>query len=187
MTCIYNYEPAIVDMADPMDGTLWQKREVVKKSGVWTVEGRPRSTYSSLERYEPSNIPGMSIVNLLVTLPPGAATPPHTHNGAALTATVVSGKVYSQMIHPHTKTKADGTTESVQVDSGVGVYGIGETWFEAPECHHVRSDNASEEEDAKFVVNFVIETEKLTRAEKEYGDIGRALTILDVDMEAGGK
>ena len=166
-----------------MDPTLWQKRAIVKSDGVWTVDGCPRSTYTALKRYEPTNIPGMSIVNVLVILPPGCATPPHNHNGAAVTATVISGRVISQMIHPHAETSTDGSAESIQVDNGVGVYEAGETWYEGPGCHHVRADNASEEQEARFVVNFVIETEKLEKAEKEFGNIGKALTILDVDAD----
>lgn len=67
------------------------------------------------------------------------------------------------------------------------MYGPGESWYEAPGCHHVRSENASEEEEAVFVANFVIETEKLERAERAYSGIGSALTILDVDADGDGQ
>ncbi|KAK5073301.1 hypothetical protein LTR70_010414 [Exophiala xenobiotica] len=85
-----------------------------------------------------------------------------------------------QMIHSHSHTHADGSTEAVEVDSGVKIYEPGETWYEAPGCHHVRSDNASDDEDAEFVVNMVIETEKLEKAAME-GDPTKAIVVLDVE------
>jgi len=87
-----------------------------------------------------------------------------------------------QMIHTHSHTRTDGSTEAVEVDSGAKFFEPGQTWYEAPGCHHVRSENASDDEEAEFVVNMVIETEKLEKAAKE-GDVTKAIVVLDVEQE----
>ncbi|KAK4553084.1 hypothetical protein LTR86_009811 [Recurvomyces mirabilis] len=107
------------------------------------------------------------------------STPPHTHNGAAIYAQVIKGKVISQMIHQHTITREDGSVETKDVDSGVGVYEQGQMWYEAPGCRHVRAENFSDVEEAAFFANFIIDSEKLAGLEEK--DIGSVLTILDVD------
>jgi len=109
---------------------------------------------------------------------------------------VIKGRIISQMIHKHTVRKADGTDEVQEHDSGqscqaqpinlslslmmslgVGVYESGQMWYEAPGCRHVRSENASEEEEASFYVNFIIDADKLVGMDA----IASVLTILDVD------
>lgn len=72
------------------------------------------------------NCPGKSIVGLRVTYPPNGSTPPHRHAGASVSVFVIEGTVLSKM--------NDGPTE---------VYQEGESWFEAPGCHHKVSDNHS--------------------------------------------
>ena len=71
-------------------------------------------------------------------------------------------------------------SERLTVQLGVGIYGPGEMWYEAPGCHHVRAENAGDEE-AQFFANFIIDTEKLQRVENP----ARALTILDAEVEEG--
>src|SRR5687768_18486915 len=86
-----------------------------------------------------------------------SATPPHTHAGAAVVATVIKGHGLNQMVHTH----VDPTTgEKVQHDGGAKVYGPGESWYEAPGCHHVRSETVGDEE-AIFVANLVFGTDVL--------------------------
>jgi hypothetical protein len=51
----------------------WQTYTLVKIDGVWTVEGRPRTTYKLLRIEQPANIPGKSVISILITLPPNAA------------------------------------------------------------------------------------------------------------------
>ena len=51
-------------------------------------------------------------------------------------------------------------------------------WYEAPGCHHVRSENAGEEE-AQFFANFIIDTHKLDLTSD--AAIVAGLTILDVE------
>ncbi|KAK5714809.1 hypothetical protein LTS12_027824, partial [Elasticomyces elasticus] len=61
----------------------------------------------------------------------------------------------------------------------VGSYESGEVWYEAPSCRHVRIENASDTEEAKFYANFIVDTYKLEVTDET--NIGDVLTILDVD------
>lgn len=56
------------------------------------------------------------------------------------------------------------------------VYSGNEGFFEAPGCHHVRSENVSTEEVAKFVAVMVVDDEVV---EDGYG----RLVVLDADVE----
>ncbi|KAF7560035.1 hypothetical protein G7046_g4107 [Stylonectria norvegica] len=113
------------------------------------------------------------------------ATPPHTHGGAAITATVIRGHVLNQMVHEH----IDPVTGEKKTHEGVAkVYGPGETWFEAPGCHHVRSETVGDEE-ALFIANMVVTDkvfegldDKAVGIEADYAKIGR-LFIMDKDVE----
>lgn len=57
------------------------------------------------------------------------------------------------------------------------IYKEGETWYEAPGCHHVRSENVSAEEEARFVAVFVVDDEVVEK--HGYG----GLVVLDADNE----
>jgi quercetin dioxygenase-like cupin family protein len=98
------------------------------------------------------NIPGKSILAVVVDYPPGAKSPPHHHAGSAfITAYVLQGAVRSQ------------------VDDGpVTVYRAGEYFTEKPGAHHRVSENASESEPAKLMAIFVLDTgdAPLTTADK---------------------
>lgn len=87
------------------------------------------------------NCPGKSSVGILVTLPPNAATPPHRHAGASLSAWVIEGTVVNKM--------NDGPTYVMEA---------GSTFFEAPGCHHKISDNYSTTESAKLFATLVVDT-----------------------------
>ncbi|CAG8067908.1 unnamed protein product [Penicillium salamii] len=108
------------------------------------------------------NCPGKSIVGLLVEYPAGGATPSHRHGGASVSAYVIRGSVLNKMNNDPMK-----------------VITQGESWYEAPGCHHRISANASEVEPAAFFVNFVLDTETLEREgpavlvqyDEEYKDI----------------
>ncbi|KAL9019828.1 MAG: hypothetical protein Q9185_002877 [Variospora sp. 1 TL-2023] len=134
-------------------------RKVVKEAGVWTVEGRPRETIKLISHHRPPNIPGKSLITLLVTLPPNAATPPHTHGGAAVLALMVRGASLNQMN-----------------DDEPRVYREGESFYEAPGCHHVRGENACEEE-ASFYAVFVVDDEDFEKGGYE------GLVVLDAEKE----
>jgi hypothetical protein len=52
-------------------------------------------------------------------------------------------------------------------------------WYERPGCRHVRSENASDREEAQFFANFIIEEDRLDGLDQ--ASVMAALTILDVD------
>jgi len=88
------------------------------------------------------NIPGKSIVAVVVDYPPGVSNPSHHHAGSAFaTAYVLQGAVRNQ------------------VDDGpVKVYHAGEYYTENPGSYHRLSENASKTEPAKLLAIFVLNT-----------------------------
>ena len=108
------------------------------------------------------NCPGKSSIGLLVTFPPNAATPPHRHAGAAVSALVLEGSVLNKMNSDPTR-----------------VFDKGGSWFEAPGCHHLVSANLSTTESAKIIATLVVDTEvvekggvkALVEFDDEYKDI----------------
>jgi quercetin dioxygenase-like cupin family protein len=94
------------------------------------------------------NIPGKSIVAIVVSYAPGGKTPAHHHaHSAFVTGYVLSGAIRSQ------------------VDDGAArVFHAGESWTEEPGAHHPISENASATEPAKLLAVFVVDT-------KEAGDL----------------
>jgi len=88
------------------------------------------------------NIPGKSLVALVVTYPPGGKTPSHHHAASAfIYAHVLSGAIRSQ------------------VDDGPAkVYRIGEGFHEVPGSHHRVSENASDREPASLLAVFVVDS-----------------------------
>jgi quercetin dioxygenase-like cupin family protein len=94
------------------------------------------------------NIPGKSLVALVVDYAPGGASPSHTHaKSAFIFAYVLSGEIESQV--------NDGPKR---------VYRAGESWYETPGSIHRVSRNASKTEPAKLLAVFVVDTDdkKLT-------------------------
>ena len=89
------------------------------------------------------NIPGKSLVAVVVNYAPGARNKPHHHAPSAfITAYVLEGAVRSQ------------------VDDGpVRVYHAGESFIEKPGAHHMISENASATEPAKMLAIFVVDSE----------------------------
>jgi quercetin dioxygenase-like cupin family protein len=73
------------------------------------------------------NIPGKSLVGLVVTYPPGGATQAHYHpRSAFVTGYALSGSIRSQV--------NDGKTQ---------VFRAGESWTEPPDAYHPISENVS--------------------------------------------
>ena len=94
------------------------------------------------------NIPGKSLVALVVDYAPGGASPAHTHaKSAFIFAYVLSGEIESQVN-----------------DEPKRVYRAGESWYETPGSTHRVSRNASKTEPAKLLAVFVVDTDdkKLT-------------------------
>ncbi|KAF4414760.1 hypothetical protein FACUT_13989 [Fusarium acutatum] len=89
------------------------------------------------------------------------------------------------MVH----TQVDQATgESHTHDSGAKVYGLGESWYETPGYHHVRSENAGNDE-ASFLANLVVHTDvfkgldvKARSEEEDFTKIGLVF-IIDKDID----
>ncbi|KAH8726919.1 hypothetical protein GQ44DRAFT_725684 [Phaeosphaeriaceae sp. PMI808] len=141
--------------------------KVVKIDGVWQIEGKPREDLQILARYNPSNLPGKTILVLLIDFPPNGGTPSHRHGGATAIAIPVSGTSINQM-------NADPPQ----------AYGPGDFWFEGPGCHHRVSENASATERAKFFAILIVDDDVI--GGKDGGDLGAAF-VLDAEVEHGEK
>jgi quercetin dioxygenase-like cupin family protein len=90
-----------------------------------------------------SNIPGKSLIAVVVDYAPGAASPAHEHaKSAFIYAYVVSGAIESQV--------NDGPKR---------VYHAGESFFEEPGGIHRVSRNASRTKPAKLLAVFVVDTD----------------------------
>lgn len=116
----------------------------------------------------PSNMPDHYYLGLKVTCPVNGATPPHTHGGAAIQATMIRGTMLNQMICPHHDPDSQG--------SGPQIFKPGDSWYEPPGCHHVRSENVGDEE-AEFVAWFVVKKETVDK-----GGL-MALVVIDAAVE----
>ena len=89
------------------------------------------------------NIPGKSLIAVVVDYPPGGASPPHTHaKSAFIYAYVISGRI-----------------ESKVNDGAMRVYEAGESWSEPPGSSHPFSRNASKTQPAKLLAVTVVDTD----------------------------
>jgi quercetin dioxygenase-like cupin family protein len=109
----------------------------------------PAAAHVPVETVKPNfehaipNIPGKSLIAVVVDYPPGAASPSHTHAKSAFVyAYVVSGAIESQV--------NDGRRR---------VYHAGESFYEAPGSRHAVSRNASATEPARLLAVFVVDTD----------------------------
>jgi quercetin dioxygenase-like cupin family protein len=90
------------------------------------------------------NVPGKSLVAVVVSYAPGAKSAPHHHASSAfISAYVLSGAVRSQVD-----------------DEPAKVFRAGESWFEQPGAHHKVSENASATEPAQLLAIFVVDTDE---------------------------
>jgi quercetin dioxygenase-like cupin family protein len=90
-----------------------------------------------------SNIPGKSLVAVVVDYAPGGASPSHSHaKSAFIFGYVLSGKIESQV--------NDGPKR---------VYRAGESFYETPGSRHPVSRNASKTAPAKLLAVFVVDTD----------------------------
>ena len=112
----------------------------------------PRETIAPAFREILPNVPDKSLVGIVVSYPPGGATPAHHHPSSAFVlGYVLSGEIRSQ------------------VDGGqVRVYRAGESWKENPGALHGISENASATEPARLLAIFVTDTgdTELTTSER---------------------
>ena len=90
-----------------------------------------------------TNIPGKSLVAVVVDYAPGGASPSHTHaKSAFIFGYVLSGQIESQV--------NDGSKQ---------VYRAGESFYETPGSRHPVSRNASKTKPAKLLAVFVVDTD----------------------------
>jgi quercetin dioxygenase-like cupin family protein len=90
-----------------------------------------------------TNIPGKSLVAVVVDYAPGGASHSHIHaKSAFIFAYVLSGEIESQV--------NDGPRR---------VYRAGESFYETPGSRHPVSRNASETKSAKLLAVFVVDTD----------------------------
>lgn len=91
------------------------------------------------------NVPGKSLVSVVVEYGPGAASRPHTHaKSAFIYAYVLSGTVEMQV---------DGEPQRL--------VRAGESFHEVPGAHHVVSRNASDTEPARLLAIFVVDSSEM--------------------------
>ena len=89
------------------------------------------------------NIPGKSLVTVVIDYPPGAASRPHAHaRSAFIYAYVVAGEIQSKVNEGKTRT-----------------YTAGQSWSEPPGASHPISRNASKTKPAKLLAVFVVDTD----------------------------
>jgi quercetin dioxygenase-like cupin family protein len=101
------------------------------------------------------NIPGKSLVAVVVTYPPGGKSPSHRHAGSAfIYAHVLSGAIRSQVD-----------------DEPAKVYRAGEGFHELPRSHHRVSENASRHEPATLLAVIVVDSKdtSLTIPDQDQG------------------
>jgi quercetin dioxygenase-like cupin family protein len=90
------------------------------------------------------NIPGKSLIAVVVDYPPGGASVPHTHaKSSFIYAYVISGSIESKV--------NDGPTR---------IYTAGEGWSEPPGASHPISRNTSKTAPAKLLAVFVVDTDE---------------------------
>jgi len=90
-----------------------------------------------------TNIPGKSLIAVVVDYAPGAASPPHVHaKSAFIFGYVLSGEIESQVNDRPTR-----------------VYRTGESFYETPGSRHPVSRNASKTTPAKLLAVFVVDTD----------------------------
>ena len=90
-----------------------------------------------------TNIPGKSLVAVVVDYARGGASPSHVHaKSAFIFGYVLSGEIESQV--------NDGSRR---------VYRTGESFYEAPASRHPVSRNASKTQPAKLLAVFVVDTD----------------------------
>ena len=89
------------------------------------------------------NIPGKSLIAVVVDYRPGGASTPHIH--------AKSSFIYAHVI--------SGSIESKVNDGATRIYKAGQSWSEPPGASHPISRNASKSKPAKLLAVFVVDTD----------------------------
>jgi quercetin dioxygenase-like cupin family protein len=114
---------------------------VVVSTNILPASPWPREAILPAFKYLVANAPGKTITALVVDYTPGGKSPPHRHGSAFVVGYVLSGSIRSQI---------NGGEQRV--------FHTGESWTEAPNDHHMVSENASETEPAKLLAIFVADS-----------------------------
>jgi quercetin dioxygenase-like cupin family protein len=126
------------------------------------VTRKQRETFDIIQTFHPSNLPGKTIIVGTVEVPPGGATPSHRHGGASIVAVPIEGTCLNQM---------NGNEPIVS--------NVGDFWYEAPGCHHQRSECVGDKK-SKFFVTMIVDDEVIKDG---FGNV----FVLDKEVEAGEK
>lgn len=105
-------------------------------------ESRPGDQVTPNFMQKIPNIPGKSLVSVVVSYPPSGISPSHHHAKSAF--------VYAYVLEGNIRSSADGSTPRI--------YKAGESWSENPGAHHSLSENASNEKPAKLLAVFVVDS-----------------------------
>lgn len=104
------------------------------------------------------NIPGKSLIALIVDYPPGGASVAHTHaQSAFIYAHVLSGEIESKV--------NDGESR---------IYKSGESWSEPPAASHPVSRNVSKTEPARLLALFIVDSAERELTTPVPHDVGEA-------------
>jgi quercetin dioxygenase-like cupin family protein len=122
---------------------------VAASAAIAIATAAPASAHDVGDKVTPNfaqaipNIPGKSLIAVVVDYPPGGTSAPHTHTKSSfIYAYVVSGSIESKV--------NDGPTR---------VYKAGESWSEPPGASHPISRNVSKTQPAKLLAVFVVDTD----------------------------
>ena len=130
-----------------------KSRRILVKSAAFAAGlasaslGSPPGQAHDLETVKPvferalPNVPGKSLIALVVTYLPSGKSLPHWHARSAF-------------IYAHVLT---GAVRSRVGDEPAKVYHAGESFFEEPGAHHQTSENASDSEAASLLAVFIVD------------------------------
>jgi quercetin dioxygenase-like cupin family protein len=111
--------------------------------GLSSGQAHEHETVKPVFAHAITNLPGKSLVAVVVTYPPGAKSPAHPH--------APSGFIYAHVL--------TGAIRSRVGDQAAKVYRAGEGFCEEPGAHHRVSENASDREAASMLAVFVVDAQ----------------------------
>jgi quercetin dioxygenase-like cupin family protein len=107
------------------------------------VDAHELETVRPAFQHRISNVPGKSLVALVVNYPPGGRSLAHHHASSAF--------IYAYVLTGAIKSGLDGEPPQI--------YRAGESFHEEPGAYHQISENASESEPASLLAVFIVDTE----------------------------
>jgi quercetin dioxygenase-like cupin family protein len=123
--------------------------------GASPASAPTRETVKPVFEHVLPNVPGKSMVAVVVTYPPGAKSAAHRHAPSAfIYAHVLSGAVRSQVD-----------------DQPAKVYAVGDGFYESPGSHHRISENASDTEPASLLAVFVVDSKDKVLTTPDAGEV----------------